>query len=87
MPFKTRVNSLKDLLNKCAPFRVRFRKDSTIRGRVIQFNTKNELRVYIEYPIGKYRDIEFELKFNYSLLNIPFIHIFFYLDVRKHLLL
>ncbi|CBY34938.1 unnamed protein product [Oikopleura dioica] len=46
------MNSLKDLLNKCAPFRVRFHKDSTIRGRVIQFNTKNELRVYIEYPIG-----------------------------------
>lgn len=45
-------------LNECVPFRVRFKKEPSVRGRVYGFDYTHsrpnpELKVYIEYPIGK----------------------------------
>ena len=44
-------------LNDCVPFRVRFKKEPTVRGRVYGFDYAHtrpnpELKVFIEYPIG-----------------------------------
>ena len=45
-------------LNENVPFRVRFKKEPSVRGRVYGFDCSQsrpsaELKVYIEYPIGK----------------------------------
>ena len=45
-------------LKECVPFRVRFKKEPSVRGRVYGFDCTShprnspELKVYIEYPIG-----------------------------------
>ena len=44
-------------LNEHVPFRVRFKKEPSVRGRVFHFDCtqprpSSELKVYIEYPIG-----------------------------------
>lgn len=45
-------------LNHCVPFEVRFKKDHSLKGRVIQFDApykpgmEYELKTYIEYPVG-----------------------------------
>ena len=48
-------------LNENVPFRVRFKKEPSVRGRVYGFDCSQsrpsaELKVYIEYPIGKWRN-------------------------------
>ena len=55
---KTIISKTVEKLNECVPFRVRFKKEPTVRGRIYGFDYSHsrpnpELRVFIEYPIGK----------------------------------
>ena len=48
----------KKRLNENVPFRVRFKKEPSVRGRVYGFDCSmsrapTELKVFIEFPIGK----------------------------------
>ena len=58
LSFGTHVLDSIAKLNQCVPFDVRFKKDHTLKGRVVHFDApykpgmEYELKTYIEYPIG-----------------------------------
>ena len=63
-------------LNENVPFRVRFKKEPSVRGRVYGFDCSQsrpsaELKVYIEYPIGKWIGILLGCLLSDALYTLP----------------